>query len=491
MLVLPDGSRVEMRSQSELQIGRADDGLRIHLNAGSVIVTAAKQGAGHLYVETTDALVSVVGTLFIVSVEQTGSRVGVIDGVVNVRQDRISQMLSPGQQVATNPAMEAVPLDEQVSWSRNIAGYLALLRQSVPPAQSLIAAAPAPAAVPAVAPQTQPAAAAQKPAEADSLLILGSSNNAAARVGQRAAFGNNRQGANEPGRGATSTPEEERALEQALISREAITDVSFLAETDYFQLNRAEYFVPITLKIPGTQLAGSESAKRIFLDIIGEVMDDYGTRIQNLRDAIDVRLPDETAKELPQRQVTYDTGFTLLPGKYSIKFVIRDRVTDRMGTYQTVVVIPNLMREANNLPISSVVLGSELVNSDDVLASALQPRSFSTADPLIIEGRKLIPNVTRTFRNRRDLIVAFQAYEFNATEPLTAFVTLYRGQTKVFETAPLTVKDDLSRAFRILPFQLRVPLQALPPGDYDCQVTVQDPATQKSVVKRYPITVVN
>jgi hypothetical protein len=89
--------------------------------------------------------------------------------------------------------------------------------------------------------------------------------------------------------------------------------------------------------------------------------------------------------------------------------------------------------------------------------------------------------------------VFLQASEPNATvtEPVTAFVTLYRGQTKVFETPPLTVKDDLGRRFRTLPIKLNVPLPTLPVGPYDCQVTVLDPATQKSVVWRSPINVVN
>src|SRR5215471_2948605 len=51
-LILADGSRVEMRSQSELRLERATDGVRINLTRGSIIVAAAKQGSGHLYVRT-------------------------------------------------------------------------------------------------------------------------------------------------------------------------------------------------------------------------------------------------------------------------------------------------------------------------------------------------------------------------------------------------------------------------------------------------------
>jgi len=111
----------------------------------------------------------------------------------------------------------------------------------------------------------------------------------------------------------------------------------------------------------------------------------------------------------------------------------------------------------------------------------------------MIEGKKLIPNASGPFSNRRDLIVFLEAYEPNATatEPLTAFVTLYRGDIKVLETPPLIFKDELGRKLRALPVELRVPLTRVRAGEYDCQVTVLNPATQKSAVWRSRINVVN
>ena len=44
---LTDGSRVEMREDSELALERAEDGARIRLDRGVGIVRAAKQGKGH------------------------------------------------------------------------------------------------------------------------------------------------------------------------------------------------------------------------------------------------------------------------------------------------------------------------------------------------------------------------------------------------------------------------------------------------------------
>ena len=64
-----------------------------------------------------------------------------------------------------------------------------------------------------------------------------------------------------------------------------------------------------------------------------------------MRDNVDIKLSDATAAELAKRPVEYDAGFTLLPGKYSIKFLARDDETGRIGTYQTEFIIPNLNKE--------------------------------------------------------------------------------------------------------------------------------------------------
>ena len=133
VVVLADGSHVEMRAQSELAMADAPDGLRILLNKGSVIVTASKQHSGHLYLQTKDMTVSVVGTVFVVNAEEEGSRVAVIEGEVRMRQGAAEMKLLPGEQVATSPLMESLGVKEELSWSRHAEEHLALLQSKVPP----------------------------------------------------------------------------------------------------------------------------------------------------------------------------------------------------------------------------------------------------------------------------------------------------------------------------------------------------------------------
>jgi uncharacterized protein (TIGR03435 family) len=135
VLSLPDGSRIEMRSQSELAPERAVDGVRIRLARGGIIVHAATQRSGHLYVQTKDVTVSVVGTVFLVNAEASGSRVAVIEGEVHVQQGAAQRTLLPGEHVATSTSVDAPPVKDAIAWSRNAEALIALLQQStlVPP----------------------------------------------------------------------------------------------------------------------------------------------------------------------------------------------------------------------------------------------------------------------------------------------------------------------------------------------------------------------
>lgn len=229
------------------------------------------------------------------------------------------------------------------------------------------------------------------------------------------------------------------------------------------------------------------------IDLIGEVKDEYGTTIQNVREKIDMKLSDATAQELAKRPIQYQGGFTLLPGTYKIKILARDSETGRIGTYESKFVIPNLNKEEKRVPISSVVLSSQRIDLRDALYNASKDKDKSELqNPMVVDGQKLIPSVTRVFNTARDMYIYLQAYERGATttQPLVAFVTFYRGQVKAFETPPLAVTEGMNEKSKAVPLRFSVSLAKLPPGEYNCQVTVLDPTGQKAAFWSAPVMLV-
>ena len=298
--------------------------------------------------------------------------------------------------------------------------------------------------------------------------------------------------------------DKERQLEDALMLGDPVTDLTIAMEINYFQLNRAEYFVPIVVKIPGRELALAKKfgAEHTLIDFVCEIKDEItGITVSNVRDNVNIKLSDATAAELARRPVEYDSGFTLTPGRYTIKFLARDDETGRIGTYQTTFVIPNLNKETKRVPISSVVLSSQHIDMKDALYNATKGKDAAkddAANPLISNGLKLVPSVTRVFNTDRDLFVYLQAYGGYASTdspgksatPLIAFVSFYREQKKVFETSPIAVVPRQGSRLGVVPLSFSIGLGGLASGRYDCQVSVLDPAEHRVAFWQGPIMLV-
>ena len=295
-----------------------------------------------------------------------------------------------------------------------------------------------------------------------------------------------------------TSADKERQLEDALMLGDPITELTIAMEVGYFQLNRAEYYAPLVVKIPGSELALAKKggAEHTLLDFIGEVKDEFGSTVSNVRDKVDVKLSDSTAAELAKRPIEYDTGFTLLPGKYTIKMLARDAETGRIGTYQSIFIVPNLNKEEKRIPISSVVLSSQRVDLRDAIFNAAKDKDKAqiqqSVNPLVQDGIKLIPSVTRVFTRNQDMYIYLQAYQQSGdtAHPLVAFVTFYRGQAKAFETPPLQVAESLNNRLKTMPLKFSFSMQKLPPGEYLCQVTVIDSMGEKAAFWQAPVMLV-
>ena len=192
-------------------------------------------------------------------------------------------------------------------------------------------------------------------------------------------------------------------------------------------------------------------------------------------DKVDIKLSDEDRRTIDQAADSIRHRSSLCsPGAYTIKFLARDAMeTGRIGTYINKFVVPNLNKEDKRVAISSVILSGQRIELKDTIYTAGKSK-VPDVSPLIQDGQKLMPSVTRVFSKNRDMYVYLQAYEPNAPaiQPLVAFVTFYKGQVKAFETAPLPVTEGINNRLKTVPLRFSLALGNLPTGKYNCQVTV-------------------
>jgi ferric-dicitrate binding protein FerR (iron transport regulator) len=142
VLLLADGSRVELAERSQASVARGLGGTTVSLARGRVIVHAAKQRTGHLFVRTDDSLVSVTGTLFSVAKGAKGTRVSVLEGEVHVDDGTGEKVLHGGDQAASKGAVGQASLEEEFGWSRD-RGALLELAGEVARVHRALSAAPA------------------------------------------------------------------------------------------------------------------------------------------------------------------------------------------------------------------------------------------------------------------------------------------------------------------------------------------------------------
>lgn len=292
-----------------------------------------------------------------------------------------------------------------------------------------------------------------------------------------------------------SQADKERQLEEALLLGDPVTDLRLALEVNYFRMGRDRYFVPVAVKIPGSELemARKGGREQTRLDFIGQVRDSRGMMMANLRDHIEVKLQGEKSEELLSRNLQYDTGFTLAPGEYTLKFLARENETGKMGTFETSFEVPDLGEEKAYTRVSSVVWSNQRELLDDAVGTAERNKKALADHPLVQEGRKLIPSITRVFRKDQQMYVYFEVYDpgsegrRSAAASLSAGVALYRDGVKMFESEPLRVSEKAEEKREAAPVEFQIPLKDLAPGDYICQVSVIDEIDRKFAFRRAPI----
>jgi len=167
----------------------------------------------------------------------------------------------------------------------------------------------------------------------------------------------------------------------------------------------------------------------------------------------------------------------LRPGRFSVKVVVRENATGKIGSFEAALSVPELKQSP--VKVSSVVLSTQL-----------QPSSGNgrTDNPLVRYGVQLLPNLTRVVSRDQKMYFYYEVYDpattGGALPEVQTSLTFYRKKVKVLET-PIVLRAQLDAVDRHASvFQLEVPADQFAPGLYTCQINIIDKVSGKFLFPR-------
>jgi VWFA-related protein len=278
----------------------------------------------------------------------------------------------------------------------------------------------------------------------------------------------------------------EAQLQEQFQSDVPSSDFPVYISTGYFRLNDKQFYVPVSVVVPGAQIPFTRASDKdkATLDVLAVMRDDQKRPFGQLRDTVNVE--PTASQDIQHKNVQYDTGFQLPPGKYDLKLVVRENQTGRIGSFEASVEVPDLKND--QVKVSSVVVSNQ--------KQAVKPKQ-KNLNPLINNGNEIVPNVTHVFSSGQNLYFYYEVYDPGRQEKdndknairLLSSVVFYKNNVKAYET-PLVQADEVNVPDRkATAFELQVPLAQLKPGFYTCQVNVVDDAAGKFAFPRLAVLV--
>jgi VWFA-related protein len=299
--------------------------------------------------------------------------------------------------------------------------------------------------------------------------------------------------------GKQNAQDKEQQLKEALSAGDPITDLPLALQVDYFRVAPTAYFVPVSVKIPASvvTLAARKAGGTTQFDFLGQVQDETRAVVGNVRDYIHIHLDPDAAAKTDRKSFQYDAGFTLEPGRYRMKFLVRENVTGKMGTFETRFTVPDLSANTSGLKLSSVIWSSQREPLKAAVGAAEKAsKKEAAANPLIAGQEKVVPNITHVFRRSQNLYVTFDVYDASPdpgdpkSRRVKVSMSLFNQKgAKAFEVGPLDATQLADTRPEAVPVKFQVPLKDLAPGRYVCQINVIDEVGRKFAFPRAPLVV--
>src|SRR5580700_8546229 len=110
--------------------------------------------------------------------------------------------------------------------------------------------------------------------------------------------------------GKMNGQDKEQQLKEAISAGDPITDLPLALQVDYFRVSPGVYFVPVSVKVPGSVVALAVKGGASFtqFDFIGQIQDEAKAVVGNVRDFIKIKLDEDKAAAAGRRSYQYNAG---------------------------------------------------------------------------------------------------------------------------------------------------------------------------------------
>lgn len=223
----------------------------------------------------------------------------------------------------------------------------------------------------------------------------------------------------------------------------------------------------IHIDCPNLSFVDQEQTKKLSLEALIYIFSQNGNLVNQITHKNNITIPTE------KHQSLLDNGFAFslntivkTPGTYQLRVVVRDAVSNNLGTAGQLVFIPDV--NSKNMSLSGVVLADELNIKADT----------STQQPALLALAR------RKFKSGTTL--QYNCHIYNPTIDSKTKAPNLKIQTTVYKDSKKVLSNDFSletkvqENFQDLPIEGKILLKKdLPPGKYIFQFLVTDLANKK------------
>lgn len=258
-------------------------------------------------------------------------------------------------------------------------------------------------------------------------------------------------------------------LRRALTGAASIENIPVKVSATFVDAPGTGAIVTAGVQASTSTLNYGADGKQAAVDIAGVILNDQGKVVESFRNRL-------TVDALPAQFSGQDTGVAynhkakLSPGIYQVRAAVRDEKSGKIGSSSQWIEIPDL--SSRRLTLSSLLLRS--TKRGDSLNSAAN-QQFSV--DLKFSRSSQLNFLMFIYNASRDM-------SGTAAPDVTAQVEVFRNGATVVSTPVRKLAMDGMPDLARIPYAGQFPLEALPNGRYEIQITIADRIAKSSAAQR-------